>query len=132
METAPIELGPAANAREELARLSRKRRSLLVQAPGLLASAAVLVLGAGALAENPLDLQFLFLAATGLFSLAAIHFVDEVCELLSCECPRCAKAFFGEAPDHAPSPFRRRCAHCGVGFADAAPHTRGGDVESVG
>lgn len=104
------------SARHELDRLHRDRRGLLAQIPWLCASAGVLVLGAGFLAESAADLQFLFLATTGLFSLAAIHFVDELCTLLDRTCPRCAEHFFGAWPEHAPSPMRRRCAHCQLGL----------------
>jgi hypothetical protein len=85
------------------------------------ASGALLVLGAGGLDGAPPDLQFCFLAAVGLFSLAAIHVVDEITAILHAECPRCAARFFGVAPERVPSPFRRRCCGCGATLADADP-----------
>lgn len=104
--------------------LHRQRRALLIQAPWLFASAALLVLGAGRLEGAGVDLQFLFLAVAGVFSLAAVHFVDELCTLLGHECPRCARSFFGEPPESLPSPLRRRCHHCGQGLPGVAAARR--------
>lgn len=108
-------------AREQLQRLGQRRRALLIQSAMMAASAAVLVLGAGSLDGSPIDLQFLFLSATGLFSLATIHWVDEVCTILESECPCCAGHFFGTPPETVPSPLRRHCSHCGAGLAPPPP-----------
>jgi len=101
-------------AATELRALDVRRRSLLAQAAAMAASGVVLVVGAGGLEGAPGDLQFLFLAAVGLYSLAAVHVVDAITEVLHAECPRCAGAFFGAPPERVPSPFRRRCSDCGV------------------
>jgi len=122
MESAPIgSAHPASSARAELRALGLRRRSLLAQAGGMTASGVVLVLAAGELEGAPADLQFLFLAAAGIFSLAAIHVVDEITAILHAECPRCAGRFFGSMPERLPSPFRRRCCGCGAGLADVEP-----------
>lgn len=102
------------SAQDELQALHRERRALLVQAPWIVASAVGLVVGAGALVDAPLDLQFLLLAGAGVFSLAAVHWVDELCTLLSRECPRCAEPFFGDGKAAPPWPLRRRCSHCRI------------------
>lgn len=112
---------PAPSAASELRQLDVRRRSLLSQAVLMAASGVVLVLGAGGLDGAPIDLQFLFLAATGLFSLAAVHVVDGIVAILHAECPRCAGRFFGVVPDRVPSPFRRRCCDCGIPLAASDP-----------
>jgi hypothetical protein len=115
MESAPSgSADPVPSAATELRALGLRRRSLLGQAGFMAASGVVLVLGAGGLEGAPIDLQFLFLAATGLFSLAAVHVVDGITAILHAECPRCAGRFFGVAPERVPSPFRRRCCGCGL------------------
>ena len=122
MESAPTgSASPAPSAATELRELGLRRRSLLAQAACMAISGAMLVLGAGGLDGAPADLQFCFLAVVGLFSLAAVHVVDEITAILHAECPRCAERFFGVAPERVPSPFRRRCCGCGVPLADADP-----------
>lgn len=109
------------SAATELRELGLRRRSLLLQAGCMAASGALLVVGAGGLGGAPPDLQFCFLAVVGLFSLAAVHVVDEITAILHAECPRCAARFFGVAPERVPSPFRRRCSSCGTPLADTDP-----------
>jgi len=122
MESAPTgSAHPVPSASAELRALGLRRRSLLAQAGWMTASGVVLVLGAGGLDGAPADLQFLFLAAAGIFSLAAIHVVDEITAILHAECPRCAGRFFGVAPERLPSPFRRRCCRCGTELVDVEP-----------
>ena len=109
---------PVPSARAELRSLALRRRALLAESGLVLASAGLLVTGAGGLDAAPPDLRFLFLAGTGLFSLAAIHWVDELAEILGAECPRCAERFFAAARR---IPWlRRRCTHCGIGLDDPA------------
>ena len=105
----------------ELRDLDQRRRGLLTQALLMAISGVGLVLGAGGLDAAPLDLRFLFLAATGLFSLAAIHWVDETVSMLHVECPRCAERFFGVAPETIPSPLRSRCSACGLTLSAPSP-----------
>jgi hypothetical protein len=114
---------------EVLHQLGRRRRALLLQAAAMAGSGVALVIGAGGLDGAPLDLQFLFLSATGLFSLAAIQLVDELCGMLGTECPRCADRFFGRLPEHLPWPLRRRCSHCGLGLLEtSAPPSSSQDL----
>jgi hypothetical protein len=107
------------SARAELRSLALRRRALLAESGLVIATAGLLVAGAGGLDAAPADLRFLFLAGTGLFSLAAIHWVDELAEILGAECPRCAERFFAAAR-RLPSPLRRRCTHCGVALEEPA------------
>ena len=102
----------------ELRSLSHRRRGLLLQALPMAVSGAGLVIGAEGLEAAPADLRFLFLAATGLFSLAVVHWVDEVAAILHAECPRCAGRFFGVPPEAVPSPLRRRCCQCGLPLSE--------------
>lgn len=118
-----MEPGPIVH--HELRDLEQRRRALLVQAGLMSVSGVGLVLGAAGLEAAPLDLRFLFLAATGLFSLAAIHWVDETVSMLHAECPRCASRFFGVAPETIPWPLRSRCSHCGLTLSTPAPTTEG-------
>lgn len=123
MESAPTgPARPAPTRASELRRLDIRQRSLIAQVALMVASAGVLVFGAGGLDGASHDLQFLFLASTGLFSLATIHVVDDVASILHTECPRCAGRFFGVAPERVPSPFRRRCCGCGVALTDPNEH----------
>lgn len=101
------------SARAELRSLALRRRALLAESGLVIACAGLLVAGAGGLDAAPADLRFLFLTATGLFSLAAIHWVDDLASILGAECPRCAGRFFG-ASRRILSPLRRHCTHCGV------------------
>jgi len=105
---------PVLSARAELRSLALRRRALLAESGLVLASAGLLVAGAGGLDSAPADLRFLFLAGAGIFSLAAIHWVDELASILGTECPRCAAPFFSA------SPLRRRCTHCGLALDDSA------------
>jgi hypothetical protein len=109
------------SAASELRSLEQRRRGLLAEMGFVVASGAVLLRGAAAIESAPLDLQFLFLAATGLFSLATIHAVDEFVAMLHAECPRCSDRFFGAVPRSIPSPLRRRCSHCGVALSGSRP-----------
>ena len=121
MESAPTgSAHPAPTRASELHRLDMRQRSLVLQVALMTASAIVLVLGAGRVDGAPHDLQFLFLVSAGLFSLATIHVVDDVASILHTECPRCAGRFFGVVPERMPSPFRRHCSDCGIGFGDPA------------
>ena len=117
MDSTPVESATVASTASELRRLDVRRRGLLIQAALMSLSAVVLVLGAGGLDGAPLDLQFLFLAATGLFSLASVHVVDEIVSILHADCPRCASRFFGVVPEQLPSPLRSRCSHCGIALS---------------
>lgn len=120
MESAPTgSARPAPTRASELRRLDIRQRSLAAQVTFMVGSAIVLVFGAGGVDGAPHDLQFLFLASTGLFSLATIHVVDDLISILHTECPRCAGHFFGVAPERVPSPFRRRCCDCGIPLADS-------------
>lgn len=110
------------SARAELRSLALRRRALLAQSGLVISSAALLVTAAGGLDTAPGDLRFLFLSGTGLFSLAAIHWVDELASVLDAECPRCAERFFARSR-RLPSPLRRRCGHCGVAL-DASGEDR--------
>jgi hypothetical protein len=117
--TDPAAAVPSAAA--ELRGLEQRRRGLLCEIVFVVASGAVLFHGAAVVESAPLDLRFLFLAATGLFSLATIHAVDELVAMLHAECPRCADRFFGAVPRSLPSPLRRRCSHCGVALSESRP-----------
>jgi len=104
---------PVLSARSALRNLARRRRALLVQGLLVVATGGLLVVGASGLDSAPWDLAFLFLAGAGIYSLAAVHVVDELASILCIECPRCAAPFFG-GEGLLPSPLRRRCSHCRV------------------
>jgi len=119
MAPRPTQSAPATeSASSQLERLDVRRRGLLTQIAFMGLTGVALVFGAGGLDGAPLDLQFLFLAATGLFSLASVQVVDEALSILHSECPRCAGRFFGLAPDQLPSPLRKRCSHCGIALSN--------------
>jgi len=119
----PATSGPSdasTSAASELRQLDTRRRAVLGHTTLMALSGALLVFAAGNLPGAPADLQFLFLAATGLFSLASVHAVEEVVTILQAECPRCAGRFFGRGPESLPSPLHRRCGQCGVALSDGA------------
>ena len=98
----------------ELRNLARRRRAVLVQLLCMGGCAGLLVGSSPYLKHAPADLLALFMVGVALFSLAAIHFIEQLVSILHTECPRCTQFFFGTPPEETPSPLRKTCTHCGL------------------